>query len=51
MTTYFENLVVELHILYILKKYVKFYANWMLFIIRSLNLFFMYNFILQKLKI
>ena len=51
MTTYFENLVVELHIFYILKKYVKFHANWMLFIIRSLYLFFMYNFRLQKLKI
>ena len=44
MTTYFENLVVKLHILYILKKYVKFHANWMLFTIRSINLFFKHNF-------
>ena len=49
MTTYFENLVVKLHILYILKTYVKFHINWMLLTIRSIRLFFMYNFRLQKL--
>ena len=39
----------KLHILYILKTYVKFHINWMLLTIRSIRLFFMYNFRLQKL--
>ena len=30
MITYFKNLIVELHILYIFKTYVKFHANRML---------------------
>ena len=51
MATYFENLTVKLHILYVLKTHVKFHTNRMLFIIRSINLFFMYNFRLQKLEI
>ena len=51
MTIYFENLTIELHVLYILNTNVKFHATWMLFVIRSINLFFMHNFILQKLEI
>ena len=51
MATYFENLIIELHVLYISKTHVKFYVNRMLFTIRSINLFFMYNFRLKKLKI
>ena len=46
--TYFDNLTVELHVL---KTHVKFYVNRMLFTIQSLNLFFIYNFRLQKLEI
>ena len=38
MATYFENLTIGLHILYV-DMYVKFRANWMLFIIRSINFF------------
>ena len=41
-----------MYILYILKKkHIKFHADQMLFTFRSINLFFMYNFRLQKLKI
>ena len=35
----------------ILIMYIKFYSNKMLFIIRSINFFFMHNFRLQKLEI
>ena len=51
MTTYFENLIVELHVFYILNTHVKFHANRMLFTIWFINLFFMNNFRLQKLEI
>ena len=63
MTIYFENLTVEFHViyilkihvkfhvLYVLKTYIKFHINEMLFTIWSINLFFMYNFILQKREI
>ena len=47
---YFENLLVELYILYALNTQVKFRSNRMLFTIRFLNLFFMHNLILQKLE-
>ena len=48
----FENLTVGLlHILYVLNIHVKFHSIWMLFIILSINLFFMHKFRLQKLKI
>jgi len=51
MTIYFENITVEFYVLYVLKTYIKFHVNQMLFTIWSINLFFMYNFRLQKLKI
>ena len=51
MSTYFENLTIELHILYILNKHVKFHVNRILFTIRYINLIFVHNFRLQKLKI
>jgi len=51
MATYFENPIIELHVLYVSKTHVKFYVSWMLFIIQSINLFFMHNFKLKKLKI
>jgi len=44
MTIYFENLTVKLHVLYVLKIHV----NQLLFTILFINLFFMYNFRLQK---
>ena len=55
MTSYFENL--KLHIIYVFntyvkcskkKTYVKICVNHILFIIQSINLFFMNNFRLQK---
>ena len=46
----FKNLTVEFHVLYILNMHIKFCSNWMLFTIRSINLFFIYIFRLQKLK-
>ena len=39
MTTYFENLIIELHVLYVLRTYVKIHVNWILFIIRSITYF------------
>ena len=36
----FKNLIVEFYVLYIPNIYFKFYSNKMLFIIRSINLFF-----------
>ena len=37
--TFFENLTVELYVLYVLKTYVKFHANRILYIIQSLIFF------------
>ena len=50
MTKYFENLIVELHILYILNTHFKFRANWTLFTIQSIKLFLMHDFRPQNLK-
>ena len=33
ITIYFENLTVELHVLYVLNAHIKFCANWILFTI------------------
>ena len=51
MTTYFQNLTIELYVFYVLKSHIKFHINWMLFTILSLNLFFIYNFRQQKIEI
>ena len=51
IATYFENLTVKLHVLYIFNMHVKFISNWILFIIQLVNLFFIHNLRLQKLKI
>ena len=51
LSVYFKNLIVGLHVLYILNMYVKFHSNQTLFTIRSINLYFMHNFKLQKLEI
>ena len=47
----FENLTVEFYIYYGLNMHIKFHSNRILFTIWSINLFSMYNFILQKLEI
>ena len=47
----FENLIVEFHVPYIFNMHIKFRLNQILFNIRSINLFFIYNFRLQKLEI
>ena len=39
----FENLIIRLHVLYVFNTYVKFHVNQILFIIRFINLFFIYN--------
>ena len=52
MATYFENLTIKLHVLYVLKTNVKFHVNQMLFTIQSISIYiFIYNFRSQKLKI
>ena len=51
ITIYFQNLTIKLHVQYIFKTHVKFHINRMLFTIHSINLFFMYNFRLQKFGI
>ena len=43
----FENLTVEFYVIYVLNIYIKFRSNRIL----SINLFFIYNFRLQKLEI
>jgi len=50
MTTYFENVTIGLHVLYVFKMYVKFHSNQILFTLRSINLYFMPNLRLQKLE-
>ena len=40
ITTYFENLIIELHALYALIKHVKFCTNQLLFTIQSINFFY-----------
>ena len=44
MYFHFENLTIELHILYVLNTHIKFCANWILLIIQSIILHFMHNF-------
>ena len=39
MTIYFENLIIRLHIFYVLNIYVKFHSNLMLFTIQSKTYF------------
>ena len=47
----FENLTVKFHIPYFLNMYIKFRSNRILFIIWSMNLFFIHNFRLKKHEI
>ena len=51
ITSYFENLTIELHVLYAHNTHVKFCVNRILFTIWSINLYIMHNFKLQKLAI
>ena len=51
MVIYFKNLTVKLQVLNILNTHTKFHVNQILFSIQSINLYFMYNFRLQKLEI
>ena len=46
----FENLIVVLHVLYVLNIYVKFHSNRILFTIQSIKLFSMHNFGFKKKK-
>ena len=48
--SYFENLTVELHVLYVLNIHANFYVNWILFTIQFINSFFIHYFKLQKLE-
>ena len=50
LNSYFENLIVRLHILYVLNIYAYFYANQMLCTIYSIKLSFMHYFKLQKFE-
>ena len=51
MDTYFENLVVGLHVLYVFSTHVKFLANMILFTTDLYIYLFLYNFRLQKFEI
>ena len=50
LNSYFKNLTVGLHILYVFNMHANFYINQMLFIIRFINLYFMQYFKLQKFE-
>ena len=50
ITTYFENLTIELHVFYTVNSLVKFCVNQILFTIWSISSYFMDNFKLQKLE-
>ena len=50
LNSYFENLTIGLHILYVFNMHANFYTNQMLFTIRSINLYFMQYCKLQKLE-
>ena len=51
MFIYFENLFVEVLVLYVLNIHIKFHVNQTLFTIQSINLFLIHNFRLQKFEI
>ena len=50
LNSYFENLTIGLHVLYVFNMYANFYTNQMLFTIRSVNSYFMQYCKLQKLE-
>ena len=51
MFIYYGNLFVGVPVLYFHNMHIKFHVNQMLFTIRFINLFLMYNFKLQKFEI
>ena len=50
LNSYFGNLTLGLHVLYVLNMHVNFYTNQLLFIIQSIKSYLMQYFKLQKLK-
>ena len=48
--SYFGNLTVELHVLYVFNILANFHFNWMFFTIESINSYFMHYFKLQKFE-
>ena len=50
LNSYFGNLTIGLHVLYVFNMHANFYANQMLFTILSINSFFIHYFKLQKLE-
>ena len=48
LSVYFENLIVEFYISYVLNMYIKFHSNRILYTIWLINLFFIYNFRYNK---
>ena len=51
MFIYFESLSARVLVLYVFNMHIKFHVNQTLFTIRSINLFLIHNFKLQKLEI
>ena len=50
-TTFIKNITIELYGFYVLRKYVKFRGNQMLYTTQFINIFFIYNSRLQKFEI
>ena len=50
LNLYFENLTIELYILYVFNMHANFYINQVLFTIQFINSYFMQYFKLQKLE-
>ena len=50
LNSYFRNLTVGLHVLYVFNMHANFHANRILFTISSINTFLMYYFKLQTLE-
>ena len=50
LNSYFENLTIGLHVLYVFNLHVNFYTSQMLFTIQSINSYFMQYFNLRKLE-
>ena len=48
--SYFENLIAELHVLYVFNNHANCYVNWILLTIRFIKSTFMHYFKLQKLE-
>ena len=48
--SYFENLIVEFHVLYVLNIHTNFHVNWLLFTIQSINSFIIHYFKLKNFE-